>query len=315
MAAALNGIDRAVLRTTMRRNAVFYAVTESKRLLCFLLAGVCSTGFVASVWAQDAAAPFRRSSPTPVEATPTPEPEATATPEEAPRRAEPAPRREEPAPVRREEPAATAAPEEPRAPERQERSATSAANTPAATPTRRVIQEAPVRAVEPRSPSSRRVAPSRSGANEEDDDEERISPPPPRSARALDYWDEDPGSTIKTLEKKWQKAITNKDLDTIDELLARDFVATSSTGKVGSKSTLLNLIRRDKNEYKSADVRGMSVRMLGPKVAVVTGIATERGTTADVKIFNNSRRFTDTWMLRNEKWQCVASQATEVPSS
>ena len=137
--------------------------------------------------------------------------------------------------------------------------------------------------------------------------------PQPRSAAALDYWDDDPGSAVKALEKRWQKAIVNKDVKTIDELLASDFVATSSTGRVGSKSTLLGTIRRDKNEYKSADARGMSVRMLGPRVAVVTGIATESGTTPDGTSFTNSRRFTDTWMRRDGKWRCVASQATEVP--
>ena len=104
----------------------------------------------------------------------------------------------------------------------------------------------------------------------------------------------------------------NKDVETINDLLADDFVATSSTGRVGSKSTLLRLVRRDKNEYKSANVRGMSVRMPGPRTAVVTGVATESGTTAEGRKFRNSRRFTDTWMLRNGKWKCVASQATDI---
>ena len=176
---------------------------------------------------------------------------------------------------------------------------------------RRVIQEPPVRAAEPRSSSARRSSPVR----QDDDEEEQIVPRSPRSPAAIDYWDEDPGSAVKALEKRWQKAIANKDVDTIEELLADDFVATSSTGKVGSKSTLLGLVRRDKNEYKSANARGMSVRMLGPRVAVVTGIATESGTTPNGKTFKNSRRFTDTWMLRNGKWKCVASQATEVPNS
>lgn len=304
--AALNRIDPAVCRTTMRRNAIFYAMTKRNRITLLLFVAVGGAGLMSPLYAQDAAAPFRRRSPSPAEATPTPEPKASATPQE------------EEVPLRAE-PAASAKPQEtatPRTPERQEKAAAAPAPTPAATtPARRVIQEAPVRAVAPRSPASRRAAPPRAPADD-DDDEDRISPPPPsRSAAALDYWDEDPGSAIKALEKKWQKAIVEKDLKTIDGLLARDFVATSSTGKVGSKSTLLNVIRRDKNEYKSAEARGMSVRMLGPRVAVVTGVATERGTTASGRRFNNSRRFTDTWMLRNGKWQCVASQATEVPGS
>lgn len=104
----------------------------------------------------------------------------------------------------------------------------------------------------------------------------------------------------------------NHDVATIDELIANDFVGTSSTGKVGSKSTLLGAVRRDKNEYKSATVRGMSVRSLGPDVAVVTGIVSEGGTTKDGKQFKTSRRFTDTWRERNGRWQCVASQATQL---
>ena len=150
--------------------------------------------------------------------------------------------------------------------------------------------------------------------NERGDESDRAPTSRTNRAGGLDYWDDDPGSAVRALERQWQKALLNKDVDTISELLASDFVATSSTGKVGSKTTLLNAIRRDKNEYKSADARDMSVRMLGPRVAVVTGVASESGTTPDGKSFKNSRRFTDTWMLRNGKWVCVASQATELPN-
>ena len=277
-----------------------------KRITRLLLTIVAGAAFTSFALAQDAAAPFRRSSPTPAEASPTPQP--SATPEEEP------PRRAQPAATPAPPVTATASPEQVRAPqpERPQQQEKAAAAS-AATPAKRVIQEPPVRAVEPRSPSARRQAISRQ--REEDEEEERIVPHSPRSAAALDYWDEDPSSAVKALEKRWQKAIVNKDIETIDELLASDFVATSSTGDVGSKSTLLRLVRRDKNEYKSADARSMSVRMLGPRVAVVTGVATESGTTPNGKTFKNSRRFTDTWMLRNGKWQCVASQATELPNS
>ena len=101
------------------------------------------------------------------------------------------------------------------------------------------------------------------------------------------------------------------DVKTIGELLADDFVGTSSTGRVGSKSTLLAESRRDKNKYKSAEARehdGAHAR--SDDVAVVTGIARETGTTPDGKRFTNSRRFTDTWVQRNGKWRCIASQTT-----
>jgi ketosteroid isomerase-like protein len=304
-----------------------------------------------SMLAQDAAAPFRRTSPTPApaeEATPAPEREETPREEERqePREAqreeprEPQPTEEEP---RRAEPAPTPAP-----PAQQETAAPPESTaSPAARSSRRVLQGEPVRAVEPRSPGARTPR-----VSEPQDDPNRREGEPPRSERkpddeparreaartpakrrrsadrdpaparapqpnraALDYWDEDPGSAVKALERKWQRALVDKDVGTINDLLAGDFVATSSTGRVGSKSAVLNAIRRDKNKYTSANARGMSVRMLGPRVAVVTGVATESGTTPDGRSFRNSRRFTDTWMLRNGKWVCVASQATEVPNS
>jgi ketosteroid isomerase-like protein len=284
--------------------------------------------------AQDAAAPFRRASPSPAEATPTPEEAETREEEqeqqdESARRAEPAatptPASERPTPEQPSAPAPAATP----APDTQK-------EAPSAKPARRTLDLEPVRPIEPRAAGSRRPRPPEPEGEDRPDDppaaargskprEREAKPardasaaqPQPRTAAgrstALDYWDEDSGSAVKNLERKWQKALVDKDVDTINGLLARDFVATSSTGKVGSKATVLSAIRRDRNDYKSADARGMSVRMLGPRVAVVTGTATESGTTPDGKSFRNSRRFTDTWMLRNGKWVCVASQATEVP--
>ncbi|HSH40114.1 MAG TPA: nuclear transport factor 2 family protein, partial [Chthoniobacterales bacterium] len=169
---------------------------------------------------------------------------------------------------------------------------------------------------EPQRPEAARAPkpPEREREREEERDLAPSPAPQVNRGATLDYWDEDPGSAVKALERKWQKALVAKDVRAINDLLAGDFVATSSTGRVGSKSTLLNTIRRDRNEYRSADARGMSVRMLGPRVAVVTGVATESGTTPDGRSFRNSRRFTDTWMLRNGKWLCVASQATELPN-
>ena len=41
----------------------------------------------------------------------------------------------------------------------------------------------------------------------------------------------------------------------------------------------------------------------------VEGIITEAGTTEDGKRFENARRFTDTWKLRDGQWKAVSSVA------
>lgn len=241
--------------------------------------------------AQDAAAPIRRTSPSPAEATPTPEPEST-----------PTPRPEEkatPEPTAPPTPEATPTPRPDSTP--QVAASPKLEATPPSSRSQRVLREKPVRAVEPRSEASRRAA-----ANEP-----RRSASRPTFDLTGDNWTS--GSTLRALENRWQKAIMNGDIKTIDELVADDFVGTSSTGKVGSKSTLLNEVRRDKNIYKSATARNMSIRTLSPGVAVVTGVATESGTTPGGKSFTTSRRFTDTWRQRDGRWECVASHATQIP--
>ena len=53
----------------------------------------------------------------------------------------------------------------------------------------------------------------------------------------------------------------------------------------------------------------LNVRIYSPNVAVVTGSAREIGTGKDGKAFDRSYKFTDTWVARGGKWQCVASHA------
>ncbi len=95
--------------------------------------------------------------------------------------------------------------------------------------------------------------------------------------------------------------------------MAEDFVGTSSSGKVGDKATMIAEVRKDKNVYTSAVSEEMIVHSFGPKIAVVTGIAREVGKASSGKAFSQAYRFTDTWVARDGKWQCVAASAMAIP--
>jgi ketosteroid isomerase-like protein len=118
---------------------------------------------------------------------------------------------------------------------------------------------------------------------------------------------------IKELESRWEASLLNKDSAAIEKVVADDFVGTSSSGKTGDKATLLAEAKRDTNTYTSATSSDMTVRMYGPSVAVVTGIAKETGKTKAGKTFTHTYRFTDTWVERNGEWQCVAAHAMALP--
>jgi ketosteroid isomerase-like protein len=119
---------------------------------------------------------------------------------------------------------------------------------------------------------------------------------------------------LKAQEERWEESFASHDVSVTEQLVADDFVGTSSSGKVGNKSTMVSQAMHDKNVYTSAVSGDMIVHAFGPNVAVITGIAREAGKTPAGKAFSHTYRFTDTWMQRNDVWQCVAAHAMAMPT-
>jgi len=118
---------------------------------------------------------------------------------------------------------------------------------------------------------------------------------------------------VKELESRWESSLVKHDTSAIEKMVAEDFVGTSSSGKVGTKATLLAEAKRDDSVYSSATSSEMNVKVFASNVAVVTGVARETGKTKSGKAFSNAYRFTDTWVERNGEWQCVAAHAMVLP--
>ncbi len=277
--------------------------------------------------ARETPPPVIRQTPEPVRETPPPTPASTPVPTPTPT---PTPE-EKPTPERERTPLPTATATATPAPTATPRPTPKATPTPAAsatppppvsTPTPReqeeppptptveptvkgprIPQEKPVRAAERR--------PTDFARPEERDRSDKVGGSRP-TFDISNRPDRDVASTVKRLENKWQAAIREHDVKALNDLLASDFVGTSSTGKVGSKYTLISALRKDKNTYTSVAARSMSVRTPSDDTAIVTGVTREAGMTPEGKRFKSSRRFTDTWVKRKGKWRCVASQTTDL---
>ena len=139
----------------------------------------------------------------------------------------------------------------------------------------------------------------------------RTATPRPRREITEENADENSsaGGVVKALEKEWEASIAAHDPSVIERLVADDFVGVSSSGRIGDKVALIYESKRDKNTYKTAAARQMSVRTFGAHVAVVLGITHETGTDSGGRAFDHTFRFVDTWMERSGKWQCVAAHA------
>ena len=117
---------------------------------------------------------------------------------------------------------------------------------------------------------------------------------------------------VKDMENAWEAAVAKHDYATLDGFIAADFTGISSKNKFIGRGDVLAEAKRDKDTYKSAKNEKLNVKMYGNNVTVVTGRAREVGTGKDGKAFDRTYLFTDTWMNRGGKWQCVASHISKI---
>jgi ketosteroid isomerase-like protein len=112
------------------------------------------------------------------------------------------------------------------------------------------------------------------------------------------------------LERDWHAAFLRKDVAAIADLLADDFIVTYGDGARGDKKKELALVAEFNQQVDSSTQEDFTVkihrdtavvwftqRMVGP----VQGKPTEV-----------SYRYMDVWVLRDGRWQCVASQSTKL---
>ncbi len=117
-----------------------------------------------------------------------------------------------------------------------------------------------------------------------------------------------PESNVKRLEQEWEGAVMKHDVSFLETRVADDYIGCSGRGKKMSKAAIIKEFKSDTDKYSSAKNTGVSVRAFGENVAVSTGTAKEVGKDKDGKAFNRTFAWTDTWMLRNGKWQCIGGQ-------
>lgn len=124
----------------------------------------------------------------------------------------------------------------------------------------------------------------------------------------------DVASAIEAMENKWEANVGKKEegAKAVGATVSEDFVGVSFKGKRMTKASLLADYRKDPDSYTSTKNANLKVYVMSPNTAVTVGDAVEKGKGKDGQSFDRTYRFTDTWLERNGKWQCVASQISLV---
>ena len=115
---------------------------------------------------------------------------------------------------------------------------------------------------------------------------------------------------ILVLERLWNEAQVNRDSAALNALVAERFVNTEYDGEISDKTKFLADIKDPLFKPSSASIQDMKVTLYGD-TAIVIGNYHTKGTYQG-KPYDHFGRFTDTWVLDNGKWQCVASHTSLV---
>jgi ketosteroid isomerase-like protein len=116
--------------------------------------------------------------------------------------------------------------------------------------------------------------------------------------------------TIAALEQQWAEGQRDGNSAAVAPLLAYDFINTDTSGQTYGKDKLLSNLKGGKWEQNG--ISDVKVTVYG-NTAIATGSWSGKGIDGDGAKIDRHERWTDTWIkMANGKWQCVASQQTEV---
>ena len=112
------------------------------------------------------------------------------------------------------------------------------------------------------------------------------------------------------LEQRWNEAFYRKDVASIKDLLADEFIATYDDGARGDKAKELALAADFNQQVESAIPDEFTVKVFRDTAVVwftlrVVGI--KQGQRTELTL-----RYTDVWVIRDGRWQCVSTHSTRL---
>ena len=120
----------------------------------------------------------------------------------------------------------------------------------------------------------------------------------------------DPVQEVLSVEHAWTEAHLRGDVQTLEEIMASDYLKIQSDGSLSDKKTTLASYQPDRRAWDVARGDEYDVRIYGD-TAVLIGRWTARGNN-DGQPFDYAARFLSIYVRRDGRWQMVAEQSTEI---
>jgi ketosteroid isomerase-like protein len=115
-------------------------------------------------------------------------------------------------------------------------------------------------------------------------------------------------SILAALDTEYQLAVQNNDAETMDRILADDFILVLGDGRTFNKTDLLNAAKNEDEIYEYQEDSRQTVRVWGD-TAVVTALLRSKGSSHG-KPFEHKLWFSDTYVRTPSGWRYVFGQAS-----
>ena len=112
------------------------------------------------------------------------------------------------------------------------------------------------------------------------------------------------------LEQDWANALVKADLAFLEGTLADDYISTDSEGTVGNRTQEIETMKSGDYVLISTVLDNFKVHVYGD-AAVYFGRSTDKAQFKD-KDISGQYQWTDTWVKRDGRWQCVASHGSRI---
>jgi hypothetical protein len=115
---------------------------------------------------------------------------------------------------------------------------------------------------------------------------------------------------LRSIEREWATAVKQHDTNKVAQIEAEEFGFTDPGGNLWDRRRVLETIKSGDLEIDAFEFSDFKVRLYGETAVVTFRIVwTAQFRGADI---SGPQRMTDVFVMRDGRWQCVASQSTRM---
>jgi ketosteroid isomerase-like protein len=115
---------------------------------------------------------------------------------------------------------------------------------------------------------------------------------------------------VTKLEQEWFTVQLAHDWGKLTRMISDDFILTESDGKLGNRDSMLAGYKEEAAETVSIKMNFLVSHAVAANAVIATGLDDITLKEKNGGTTHRYERFTDTWIHRDGRWQCVAEQLT-----